>query len=99
MSKQDDVSMEQEEEQKKVTKYEFRVDNLKFETQQSELTGREILLVANKTPYDRFRLDMRLKGGGRERIAYDQVVDLSAPGLERFTTLPLDQTEGGKTNR
>ena len=41
-----------------------------------------------------FRLDEKLVGGRTVKIELDQVVDLTAPGVERFMTLPLDQTEG-----
>ena len=41
-----------------------------------------------------FAIYRKIKGGQPERIALDEKVDLSRPGVERFLTLPLDQTEG-----
>ena len=75
-------------------KYEIRVDNEKFVVESESLTGREILILANKIPYERFQLNQKFKGGRVKKIAYDEVVDFTCPGIERFMTLPLDQTEG-----
>ena len=63
---------------------------------QPTITGHELLILAAKQPIERFAVYQKVKGGGTERIALDQAVDLRTPGLERFVTLPLDQTEGGR---
>lgn len=75
-------------------KYQIRVDNVKIIIDMSNPTGREILEKANKYPVERFQLNQKLKGGVVKKIDYNQVVDLTAPGIERFMTVPLDQTEG-----
>jgi hypothetical protein len=36
----------------------------------------------------------RFHGGKTERIGFNQEVDFTTSGVERFVTLPLDQTEG-----
>jgi hypothetical protein len=80
----------------KGTQYRIRVDKEHYVVDVHEMTGREILLKAGKNPPERFRLDQKLKGGATQKIDLTDVVDFTTPGLERFMTLPLDQTEGGK---
>lgn len=74
--------------------YKIRIDKEQFVVEVGEMTGREILLLACKNPPDRFRLDQKYKGGVTRKIEISDIVDFTAPGLERFMTLPLDQTEG-----
>lgn len=75
-------------------KYRIRIDNEKYVTDKDELTGREILTLAGKSPIERFQLNQKLKGGAVKKVGYDEKVDLTAKGVERFMTVPLDQTEG-----
>lgn len=72
------------------------VDQQKFTVEQECLTGREILTLAGKTPPERFQLNQRFSHGKVIKIGYDQKVCFTEPGIEKFMTLPLDQTEGGK---
>jgi hypothetical protein len=74
--------------------YRIRVDKQLIVVPNETVTGREILRLAGKQPPDRFRLDQKLTGGKTIKIELTQVVDLTTPGVERFMTLPLDQTEG-----
>ena len=73
--------------------YKFKVDRAHFETEQECLTGREILTLAGKNPYNRFQLNQKFHGSVK-KVEYDEKVDFTTPGVERFMTLPLDQTEG-----
>ena len=74
--------------------YRIRIDRERYEVHDSTISGRELLVLAGKTPVERFAVYLKRKGGTTERIALDQAVDLRGPGVERFVTLPLDQTEG-----
>lgn len=74
--------------------YRIRVDKTQIVVETSTITGREILSRAGKVPPERYRLDQKLVGGRTVKIELTQVVDLTTPGVERFMTLPLDQTEG-----
>lgn len=74
--------------------YIIIVDREHFTVKQECLTGKEILTLAGKVPVERFQLNQRLKGGKVEKIGYDQKVCFTEPGIEKFMTLPLDQTEG-----
>ena len=73
--------------------YRFRVDREFFKTRKSELTGREILIIAGKPDPENWLLNQKKKGSV-DSIGLDEIVDLTTPGIERFMTLPIDQTEG-----
>jgi hypothetical protein len=75
-------------------KYKIKVDKAKYIVDSSTITGKEILELAGKTPHTKWMLNQRVKGGGVVKIGYDEVVDLTTPGIEKFQTLPLDQTDG-----
>ncbi len=76
--------------------YVIMVDRTKFKVTEECMTGREILLLAGKIPPERFQLNQRFKGGRVAKVGYDQTVCFTEPGIEKFMTVPLDQTEGGK---
>jgi hypothetical protein len=75
-------------------KYLIRVDRANYKVDQSSLTGREILELAGKTPVQKYQLNQKVQGGAVKKIEYDEKVDFTTPGIERFMTIPLDQTEG-----
>lgn len=79
---------------KQEDEHKIRIDKEHYTVEQDRLTGAELLGLAGKTP-SRFQLIQRFPGGRAEPIAPDQVVSVCEPGVERFVTLPLDQTEGG----
>ncbi|MBT3305620.1 MAG: hypothetical protein HN377_03970 [Alphaproteobacteria bacterium] len=74
--------------------YIIRVDKEKFTVEFSCLTGREILILAGKEPPEEFELLEILQGNEPKPVKQDQKVDFRRPGVERFVTLPLDQTDG-----
>jgi hypothetical protein len=39
-------------------------------------------------------ITQKLRGGEVKKIGLDEEADFTTPGVERFMTLPLDQTEG-----
>jgi len=75
--------------------YIITVDQAKFKVEKECMTGREILVLAGKNPPERFQLNQRLRSGKVVTIEYTQKVCFTEPGIERFMTIPLDQTEGG----
>lgn len=75
-------------------KYKIKVDKTKYVVDNSTITGKEILELAGKTPYTKWMLNQRVRGGGVVRVAFDEEVDLTTPGIEKFQTLPMDQTDG-----
>ena len=74
--------------------YKIQIDKDFFEPPTSRMTGRELLELAGKKPAERYAIYLKVKGGQPQRIDLDQKIDLGQPGVERFVTLPLDQTEG-----
>lgn len=75
-------------------RYQIRIDGERYLMEKRRPTGRELLIKAGKTPPEGYRLDQKLRGGATKKIGLDDEVDLAAPGVERFITLPLDPTEG-----
>lgn len=75
--------------------YKVQIDKSVFELTDPTPTGRELLKLAGKAPAEQFAIYEKPQGGGQPiRIGLDHHVDLRKPGIERFVTLPLDQTEG-----
>lgn len=74
--------------------YVIRVDKQKITVHKHELTGREILALASKVPVDNYILRQIFRGGQSAVVGLDQVVDLHRHEVEKFKTLPRDQTEG-----
>lgn len=75
-------------------RYRIRIDKTKFDVDVSGMTGRELLELAGKDPAERYRIDMKLHGGQTRLVPLSERAEFTTPGLERFMTLPLDQTEG-----
>lgn len=75
-------------------RYRIRVDKDHFTMDHALVIGREILQTAGKVPPDRFELYQKLHGAQPKKVGLDEQVDLSAPGVERFQTIPLETTEG-----
>ena len=78
----------------KARRYRIRVDTQRYVVEVSSMTGRELQVLAEKTPPERYTVSQKLRGGQTETIGLDDVADFTTPGVERFMTLPLDQTEG-----
>lgn len=73
--------------------YAFRVDKTRIVVEIPEITGKQILAEVGKTP-ELFKLYQHKRGAQPLQIGPEEVVDLKAPGVERFTTMPKDTTEG-----
>ncbi len=76
----------------KAKKYRLRVDKEKYVVDVTEMTGRQILALAGKTP-EKFLLRQKLKGGVHE-VKPDDLVSFVKAGVERFMTIPNEVTEG-----
>ena len=76
--------------------YIITVDRQKYKVKEECMTGRQILLLAGKNPPERFQLNQRIRGGKVVKVGYEEQVCFTTPGIEKFMTIPLDQTEGGK---
>lgn len=75
-------------------RYRIRIDREYFVVDAPCMTGRELLQLAGKSPPDQWMISQKLRGGQVAEIGLNQKADFTTPGVERFMTLPLDQTEG-----
>lgn len=75
-------------------RYRIKIDREVFVVDQECMTGRELLTLAGKIPPEKYQINLKLKGGKVEPIGLNEKVCFTKPGIEKFTTLPLDQTEG-----
>ncbi len=79
--------------------YKIQIDKDIFVASVSQMTGRELLDLAGKKPAEGYAIYLKVKDGQPQRIGLDQKIDLRKPDVERFVTLPLDQTEGSGGRR
>ncbi len=75
-------------------RYKILIDRQHFVVNTETISGRSLLELAGKTPVEQFMISQKLHGGQVQRIDYDEIINLTRPGVERFITMPLDQTEG-----
>lgn len=75
------------------TKFKVRIDRETLTLNEPAITGAGLLALVGKTPQTH-RLHQKLKGGQVVPVGPHDIVNLAEPGIERFMTLPLDQTEG-----
>jgi len=83
----------------KERKYRIKIDREIYVVGKECMTGRELLVLAGKTPPEKYQLNMKIRGGKVEPISLDEKVCFTKPGIEKFMTLPLDQTEGQEQRR
>lgn len=74
-------------------KYKYKVDDKDYTTDQESLTGRQILTTAGKVPPEQHILRQKIHGKWIT-VGLNETVDFTTSGVEKFKTLPNDQTEG-----
>lgn len=74
--------------------FKFKVRNQTFEWPSQYITGREVLTAAGLVPPENYKLDLKTHGNVYREIKLNDVVDLSEPGIEKFTYISRDQSEG-----
>lgn len=77
-------------------RYRIRIDKKHYVVEVPVMTGRELLNLAGKTPATNFMISQKFQSGEAKKLGYDEKADFTTPGVERFMTLPLDQTDGGQ---
>lgn len=75
-------------------RYIIRVDKTKLTVEVPSMSGHGILTLAGKLPPEQYKLRQKMYGGETKTIGLADTVDFREPGVERFMTLKLDQTEG-----
>ena len=73
--------------------YRIRIDKKKYRVEQQQMTGNEILELADKSSKG-WTLNQKLQGGRRVLIEAEAKVDFSKPGVERFETVPKQAQQG-----
>ncbi len=73
--------------------YRIKIDKEVFVVEVPSMTGRELLQLAKKLPPEKYNLYEIIRGKPI-KVALDETEQFSKQGLEKFKTLPLDQTEG-----
>jgi hypothetical protein len=73
--------------------YAFRVDKQRVVVDTPTINGTEILAKVEKTP-EQFKLYQHKRDQQPILIGPHEIVNLREPGVERFTTMPKDTTEG-----
>lgn len=74
--------------------YKFKVLEKTYEVTDRYITGRQVLEKASLTPPEMYKLDLKVHGNRYKNIPLDETVDLAEPGIEKFTYIRRDQTEG-----
>lgn len=74
--------------------FRIRIDKDKYDIDVPIMTGRQLLELAGKNPPEGYSIFQKINGGQTKKIELDHTVDFRTPGIERFMTIPLDQTEG-----
>lgn len=74
-------------------KYRYKVDDVEYTTDKESLLGSEILINAGKKPPEQFILRQRIHGKWHT-VGLNDRVDFTTAGVEKFKTLPNDQTDG-----
>lgn len=66
----------------------FKINDKRFESSKSKISGREILNIGNLTPVEDFELLYRINEKGFTPIQLDEIVDLKTAGIEGFRAKP-----------
>ena len=76
--------------------YRIRVDKKQFVVDEAHPTGRALLARAGKAPPEKWILRQIFRNGPAVPIGLDQKVDLTTPGVEKFSTMPKDIADGAR---
>src|SRR5712664_1262688 len=73
-------------------RYVIRVDRQRVVVESATISGAEILRLVGKSS-DKYKLYQHLRGQQPVLVEPATTIDLTTPGIERFTTMPKDTTE------
>ena len=79
--------------------FRIQIDKTFHDVDTPVTTVAALLTLAGKLPVEQYALYLKGKAGQPRRLDPKEKIDLRQPGVERFVTLPLDQTEGLGTAR
>ncbi len=66
----------------------YKLNNQRFESSKSKITGQELLTIANLSPTEDYELLYKINEKGFTPIQLDEEVDLKSPGIEGFRAKP-----------
>ena len=78
-----------------VRRYRIRIDRESYVVNVTYMTGRQLLEFAGKCDIAKWKIFQKLRGEMKE-VGLTEEVSFTTPGVEKFKTLPLDQTEGSR---
>lgn len=78
-----------------VRQYRIRIDRESYVVNVTYMTGRQLLELAGKCDITKWKIFQKLRGEMKE-VGPNEEVSFTTPGIEKFKTLPLDQTEGSR---
>lgn len=68
--------------------YIFKINNKRFESSESKITGRELLSIAQLSPAEDYELLYKINEKGFTPIQLEEIVDLKTAGIEGFKAKP-----------
>jgi hypothetical protein len=74
--------------------YRIRIDKKQYVVDTPHPTGRQLLELAGKTPPEKWVIRQIFRHGPAVLIPLDQQVDLTTHGVEKFSTMPKDISDG-----
>ena len=76
--------------------YRIRIDKKLYVVDTAHPTGRALLVLAGKTPPEKWILRQIFRNGPAVPVGLEQKVDLTTPGVEKFSTMPKDISDGAR---
>ncbi|HVR57011.1 MAG TPA: multiubiquitin domain-containing protein [Pseudolabrys sp.] len=76
--------------------YRIRIDKKQYVVDTPHPTGRQLLVLAGKAPPEKWILRQIFRNGPAVPIGLEQKVDLKTPGVEKFSTMPKDISDGAQ---
>lgn len=71
--------------QRAMSAFAFKVRNKNYQSSSQKVTGEKILQIVGLSPAEDYELFFKVKKREFEPIQLNEIVDLSLPGLEKFT--------------
>lgn len=68
--------------------YKFKINNKRFESSESKITGRELLSIAQLSPVEDYELLYKINEKGFTPIQLEEIVNLKTAGIEGFKAKP-----------
>src|SRR5712671_5024044 len=76
--------------------YRVRIDKMHYVFDMPHPTGRKLLETAGKTPPEKWTIRQIFRNGPAVPIGLDEKADLTTPGVEKFSTMPKDISDGAR---